>query len=114
MNDWVLGFETLGMADVPRVGGKNASLGEMIRHLTAAGVSVPTTSSDGTRTRPARDASQMPPCASAMVRPGLFTNPDPCSHSVAPFATSPMASWPPSTPSRGASAHSPSRSGWIG
>ena len=29
------------MADVPRVGGKNASLGEMIRHLTGAGVKVP-------------------------------------------------------------------------
>jgi pyruvate, water dikinase len=41
MSDWVVWFERLGMADVPRVGGKNASLGEMIRHLTAAGVSVP-------------------------------------------------------------------------
>ncbi|HEX7043077.1 MAG TPA: phosphoenolpyruvate synthase [Burkholderiales bacterium] len=41
MNDWVVGFEALGMADVARVGGKNASLGEMIQHLSAAGVSVP-------------------------------------------------------------------------
>ncbi len=34
-------FEELGMDDVPQVGGKNASLGEMYRHLTAAGVRVP-------------------------------------------------------------------------
>jgi pyruvate,water dikinase len=34
-------FETLGIGDVPRVGGKNASLGEMARTLAAEGVSVP-------------------------------------------------------------------------
>lgn len=34
-------FETLGNADVPRVGGKNASLGEMVRELARAGVRVP-------------------------------------------------------------------------
>ena len=34
-------FETLGMKDVPTVGGKNASLGEMIQHLSHAGVKVP-------------------------------------------------------------------------
>lgn len=34
-------FEDLGMDDVPHVGGKNASLGEMISQLTGAGVSVP-------------------------------------------------------------------------
>ncbi|WP_344071852.1 phosphoenolpyruvate synthase [Microbacterium sediminicola] len=34
-------FEELGMDDVPIVGGKNASLGEMVSHLAAAGVSVP-------------------------------------------------------------------------
>ncbi|TLS76004.1 phosphoenolpyruvate synthase [Mariprofundus erugo] len=34
-------FNEIGMADVPEVGGKNASLGEMYRHLTAAGVLVP-------------------------------------------------------------------------
>lgn len=39
--DWIVPLEALGMADVPRVGGKNASLGEMIRHLAAAGVQVP-------------------------------------------------------------------------
>ncbi|MDX1654148.1 MAG: phosphoenolpyruvate synthase [Candidatus Competibacteraceae bacterium] len=41
MADYVLWFEALGMRDVERVGGKNASLGEMISHLTAAGVQVP-------------------------------------------------------------------------
>ncbi|HWS02831.1 MAG TPA: phosphoenolpyruvate synthase [Gammaproteobacteria bacterium] len=39
--DSVRWFEDLGMNDVPQVGGKNASLGEMYRHLTAAGVRVP-------------------------------------------------------------------------
>ncbi|MEQ1589097.1 MAG: PEP/pyruvate-binding domain-containing protein, partial [Gallionella sp.] len=34
-------FEQLRMIDVPRVGGKNASLGEMISQLTALGVRVP-------------------------------------------------------------------------
>ncbi|MFL6648324.1 MAG: phosphoenolpyruvate synthase [Sulfurifustaceae bacterium] len=41
MNEWVVRFESLQMNDVPRVGGKNASLGEMIRHLSTAGVRVP-------------------------------------------------------------------------
>lgn len=39
--DYVLWFETLSMRDVDRVGGKNASLGEMIGQLAAAGVRVP-------------------------------------------------------------------------
>ena len=34
-------FEELGLADVPLVGGKNASLGEMYRQLTRRGVRVP-------------------------------------------------------------------------
>jgi pyruvate,water dikinase len=38
---YVLPFRDVGMHDVARVGGKNASLGEMIRHLSAAGVRVP-------------------------------------------------------------------------
>ncbi len=38
---YVIGFEKLGMQDVDKVGGKNASLGEMISHLTRLGVSVP-------------------------------------------------------------------------
>ena len=37
----VIGFEHLSMHDVERVGGKNASLGEMIRNLAQAGVRVP-------------------------------------------------------------------------
>jgi pyruvate,water dikinase len=41
MTDYVLWFKDLGMHDVDRVGGKNASLGEMISHLSSAGVSVP-------------------------------------------------------------------------
>ncbi|HEY3325958.1 MAG TPA: phosphoenolpyruvate synthase [Novimethylophilus sp.] len=41
MQPYVIPFEQLGMGDVERVGGKNASLGEMIRHLSHAGVRVP-------------------------------------------------------------------------
>jgi pyruvate, water dikinase len=41
MADYVLWFDGLGMNDVDRVGGKNASLGEMISHLSGMGVSVP-------------------------------------------------------------------------
>ena len=41
MAEYVVGFEHLGKGDVERVGGKNASLGEMISKLSAAGVSVP-------------------------------------------------------------------------
>lgn len=37
----VIGLEKLGKNDVEIVGGKNASLGEMISHLAGAGVSVP-------------------------------------------------------------------------
>jgi pyruvate,water dikinase len=37
----ILWFEQVGVADVPRVGGKNASLGEMVRALSGAGVRVP-------------------------------------------------------------------------
>lgn len=35
-------LQDLGLADVPSVGGKNASLGELLRELGAAGVRVPT------------------------------------------------------------------------
>ena len=41
MDDFIIGFEQLGMNDVERVGGKNASLGEMISNLANAGVTVP-------------------------------------------------------------------------
>ena len=37
----VIPFDQLRMADVPQVGGKNASLGEMIGHLSDAGIRVP-------------------------------------------------------------------------
>ena len=39
--DRVVWFDTVGMNDVARVGGKNASLGEMIGSLGASGVKVP-------------------------------------------------------------------------
>jgi pyruvate,water dikinase len=38
---WILEFGAIGLADVPRVGGKNASLGEMIRTLAPTGVRIP-------------------------------------------------------------------------
>lgn len=38
---YIASFETLRMTDVGRVGGKNASLGEMISQLASAGVRVP-------------------------------------------------------------------------
>ncbi len=41
MNKLVVGLEEVGNADVAIVGGKNASLGEMINGLSAAGVKVP-------------------------------------------------------------------------
>ncbi|AMA47820.1 phosphoenolpyruvate synthase [Pseudomonas sp. 22-AL-CL-001] len=39
--EYVVSLETLGVHDVEHVGGKNASLGEMISNLAGAGVSVP-------------------------------------------------------------------------
>ncbi|WP_026795426.1 MULTISPECIES: phosphoenolpyruvate synthase [Planktothrix] len=38
---FVLWFDEVGISDIPSVGGKNASLGEMIRELTSQGVNVP-------------------------------------------------------------------------
>ena len=38
---YIIDFQSIGMRDVHRVGGKNASLGEMIVHLSEAGVRVP-------------------------------------------------------------------------
>ena len=38
---YVISFEELRMTDVEQVGGKNASLGEMITQLSSAGVRVP-------------------------------------------------------------------------
>ncbi len=37
----ILWFDEVGIEDIPLVGGKNASLGEMYQHLTSEGVSVP-------------------------------------------------------------------------
>ncbi len=38
---YVVNFDLLGMGDIERVGGKNASLGEMIAQLSKAGIRVP-------------------------------------------------------------------------
>lgn len=40
-NQFIYWFSELGMGDVPKVGGKNASLGEMYANLTDKGVKVP-------------------------------------------------------------------------
>jgi pyruvate,water dikinase len=40
-NALILWFEEIGIEDVPMVGGKNASLGEMFQKLTSKGVAVP-------------------------------------------------------------------------
>ena len=41
MNPQILWLDHVGMADLHQVGGKNASLGEMISQLAHLGVSVP-------------------------------------------------------------------------
>lgn len=41
MSENIVPLDQLGMNDVPRVGGKNASLGEMIKNLGSLGVEVP-------------------------------------------------------------------------
>jgi len=38
---WVLQFKDIGIEDVPLVGGKNASLGEMIQYLVPKGINIP-------------------------------------------------------------------------
>src|SRR3989344_6680482 len=38
---YVIPMDTVGLADVARVGGKNASLGEMLRELGKYGIRVP-------------------------------------------------------------------------
>ncbi|MGL6160223.1 phosphoenolpyruvate synthase [Microbulbifer sp.] len=53
MTNFTIEFAQLGMGDVDKVGGKNASLGEMISSLAGAGVSVPggfATTADAFRT----------------------------------------------------------------
>jgi len=41
MTQYISWFQDLKMSDVPNVGGKNASLGEMISELANAGITVP-------------------------------------------------------------------------
>ena len=41
MQTYVIPFQSLGINDIPQVGGKNASLGEMISNLSSSGVLVP-------------------------------------------------------------------------
>ena len=41
MKPYVIPFQSLGIKDIPEVGGKNASLGEMISSLSSSGVLVP-------------------------------------------------------------------------
>ncbi|HXX34339.1 MAG TPA: PEP/pyruvate-binding domain-containing protein, partial [Thermodesulfobacteriota bacterium] len=38
---YILWFDEIGLSDLPIVGGKNASLGEMRKELTKQGVNVP-------------------------------------------------------------------------
>jgi pyruvate, water dikinase len=40
-NKFILGLQEVGLRDIERVGGKNASLGEMIRNLTKLGIRIP-------------------------------------------------------------------------
>lgn len=40
-NELLLWFDQIGLKDIDKVGGKNASLGEMLRHLTSNGIRVP-------------------------------------------------------------------------
>src|SRR3712207_8417103 len=41
MSSNVVWFADIGLADLDQVGGKNSSLGEMVRNLASAGVRVP-------------------------------------------------------------------------
>ncbi|MEZ0369329.1 MAG: phosphoenolpyruvate synthase, partial [Candidatus Sericytochromatia bacterium] len=41
MRDWILPFKEISLTDLPEVGGKNASLGEMIKQLSPQGIQVP-------------------------------------------------------------------------
>ncbi len=40
-NNFTLALEEVGINDIERVGGKNASLGEMLQHLTSMGIRIP-------------------------------------------------------------------------
>ncbi|MEK7553259.1 MAG: PEP/pyruvate-binding domain-containing protein, partial [Patescibacteria group bacterium] len=41
MNSFIKQLKNVGIEDVPEVGGKNASLGEMIQNLTPKGIKIP-------------------------------------------------------------------------
>jgi pyruvate,water dikinase len=41
MNNYIKFFNEIGIKDIPQVGGKNASLGEMFRNLSGKGIAVP-------------------------------------------------------------------------
>ncbi len=41
INDYILPLNRVGMKDLPKVGGKNASLGEMLQNLSSQGIKVP-------------------------------------------------------------------------
>ncbi|HEY9045516.1 MAG TPA: phosphoenolpyruvate synthase [Ohtaekwangia sp.] len=41
MNTFIIPFDQLSLQDLPKVGGKNASLGEMIRTLSPIGIAIP-------------------------------------------------------------------------
>jgi len=41
MNTYLVNLNEVGINDIERVGGKNASLGEMLQHLTKLGISIP-------------------------------------------------------------------------
>ena len=41
MNQYIRWFSDIGLTDIASVGGKNASLGELFRKLTAIGINVP-------------------------------------------------------------------------
>ncbi|WP_273149713.1 phosphoenolpyruvate synthase [Methylophaga thiooxydans] len=61
MSEYVISLDELCMEDVPRVGGKNASLGEMLQNLAPLGVAVPSgfaTTSDAYREFLAHDGLQ--------------------------------------------------------
>jgi len=61
MSEYVISLDKLCMEDVPRVGGKNASLGEMLQNLAPLGVAVPSgfaTTSDAYREFLAHDGLQ--------------------------------------------------------
>jgi pyruvate,water dikinase len=41
MKKYILFFDEITIGDIPLVGGKNASLGEMIQHLVPLGIRIP-------------------------------------------------------------------------